>query len=101
MSGLLALLTALMPILGPLLQSLINKPKKDAAQWARDGAKAHLAGENKNPVAAFYLGSLACAIDGWSEAEWQAQKTAIPKAFGAFQAYAAANPQNEDRGGAA
>lgn len=86
MSGLLALLTALMPLIQPLLAALLNKPKKDAAQWARDGAKAHLAGETKNPVAAFYLGSLACAIDSMSEPDWSAVQSAAPAAIKAFNA---------------
>jgi hypothetical protein len=76
MPGLLALLQALMPILGPLLQSLLVKKKADAIQWAKDGAQAHLS--MKNTAAAFWLGTLACHFETMSDHDWSAQQAAVP-----------------------
>ena len=88
MTGLIALLAALMPILGPLLQSLLVKPKADAIEWARKGAQAHLS--MKNTAAAFWLGTLACHFETMSDHDWSAQQSVVPSVTKAMNAFGGA-----------
>lgn len=62
------ILQILLPILLQYLPQLLNKPKGELSQWFDDGAKAALA--SKDPMLAFWMGSLKCATDGMDDQQY-------------------------------
>lgn len=79
MTTFLTMILQLMPTLLPVIIQLLNKPKPAAIEWFNKAAAAYIA--EKKPVAAFWCGSVSCALNGMTDDEWNAMSPAF-KAFG-------------------